>query len=675
MAWSGDALVLLDEETVEIVRRKQFSPSTAKVFSKKGECTAVWAAGKLLPQTGESPFGPSAMGHSFHEAMEDFYNLPVHQRSRDFLSAWLLISAKHTFPDPPPGPSRDDEAIEAIQKNRQQWIDRLQRFMDNLFSLEHPHHVQVWGTEFEMTPVVTEDGVPARGSADRIEVDPLTGRLRIIDYKSSKNKPDLAWGDEHGDQLRIYSYLLRVVLGLDYFPEAALLYVNFAGAEVRVVVDTTEDRIRATMDVYRGAWVRHNEQMDSGVLVTRGSGLCAWCPLVNACPVAARGKIEDAFGKEPRPGKSAKLVQSPSAEALNIPSIAPGLQDRRQIPPQMLASLRSQGQTVTPSGHSGGEGDDCPSDIPIVDSATTEEGVTSMSIRDTNLPVLLESGEWNEERDVHNEIFPNSRSLRISMRVTTRAHEIARESGLIAPSVETVSLVAASIHALVGRAQREYTGLSKADMMRPSYERLFWLANQAMRSYRMPLPSFDGLGNMLTEPGSSEDWSRWANQMMSAIHGMLDVSLRVVDRGVDPTSRPWAALSSDAPEGVVGWAEDGQVAVGMSEAPEREAAEDAPQVDVSAAKPARVSARRRSGKASVAAQGEVSEVPAQDRPAEAVQEAAPVKKAPRTSSRRRKPTEQAPEPQGEPSDAASDWVVPTNTGWGDLPDPEGRPTW
>src|SRR5690606_10706991 len=102
--------------------------------------------------------------------------------------------------------------------------------IDGYFAIEDPRTIQVVGTEWEIPEDIrvahgpgVPDGVPVRGVIDRADRSE-DGLLLLRDYKTGAfKKPSPMFGDEYGDQLRVYVAAVEAWHGVQV-GEASLLY-------------------------------------------------------------------------------------------------------------------------------------------------------------------------------------------------------------------------------------------------------------------------------------------------------------------------------------------------------------------------------------------------------------------------------------------------------------------
>ena len=121
-----------------------------------------------------------------------------------------------------------------------------------IFELEDPRQVLVRRTEWPLDTVEVA-GVPFTGFIDRADIvgDGERVGCRIVDFKSGRYKGVAPFGDDHGDQLRVYAEAVRAADGR--MPIAAdLLYI---GARRARSVSLSRREMSATLEGFARAWV------------------------------------------------------------------------------------------------------------------------------------------------------------------------------------------------------------------------------------------------------------------------------------------------------------------------------------------------------------------------------------------------------------------------------------
>lgn len=312
VAWVGDKLIATDPDVVDRrIRRKALSASTSK--SMKG-CLAKYAVEKLLPREND-PFSVTELGTATHAIFEDLYQLPNAERTKDkFLS--LKEAAADVQWSAEKFAASESESTQEWEASRTLWKSEIDRLGLKQFDIENPAEQTVYKTEMSFEGVTIAGGVPTMGFIDRVDIAVVRerNRFKIVDYKTGKMKSafDLRrYGDDHGDQIRIYSDAVREITG----ETPAIGEIHYTQFGVAREISLSDLNMEHTRKDFRESWDIHNRVTDSGEFETKVGPLCGWCPVVNSCPAAkAAGKTaSDRVAKIP-----------PTAVALGIPTVRAG---------------------------------------------------------------------------------------------------------------------------------------------------------------------------------------------------------------------------------------------------------------------------------------------------------------------------------------------------------------
>lgn len=263
-------------EDLAIVRRTALSPSTAKTLSHN--CAAGFAFGKLVGEQDPDPFAATTQGTSAHAVLEDLYSLPRGKRTRR-KAANILISRVAQW--------RHGE-LPALSDpvTRQLFLADVMGKYQGIFDIEDPREVDVAATEWALRDI-SVGGVPFVGFVDLAQHVTARGKsgLRAVDHKTGR-VPDKhkieRFGDDHGDQIRLYAAALRQVTDEPVL-EGRVYYTRHGKSRV---VAVSSKRIAQSVGEFSRAWDLHNEMVEARVFPTKVSPLCGWCPLVNLCPAA-----------------------------------------------------------------------------------------------------------------------------------------------------------------------------------------------------------------------------------------------------------------------------------------------------------------------------------------------------------------------------------------------------
>lgn len=322
-AWSGNHLLFASDNPVveRKLRRPELSPSVAATYNA---CPARAAGDRLMPRV-EDPFAANEMGTAFHSVMEELYALEPEKRTREAARDALRQIADEKWATDKLE-RKTKQALDENHASRVEWETTIDGWVDGQFQLENPPEIDVFAVEYKLDGIQIGAGVggvtgiPLKGFVDRTDLVTVGGerRLSVVDFKAGKPKlkPDLRYGDDYGDQQRIYFVGYTEKTGVE--PVGARLMFP-RGPGVREI-DVSKDAIRKTLLAFRAGWNTMNESADRRSYEARPSALCSWCPLVNSCPM---GKQQAARAN--KPNAVAARAKAPSEVQLGIPTLRAGL--------------------------------------------------------------------------------------------------------------------------------------------------------------------------------------------------------------------------------------------------------------------------------------------------------------------------------------------------------------
>lgn len=278
----SDARLICAPELTKKVARTSLSVSSAKTLKS---CPARFAIEKIHPHK-DTLFAPQVVGNAGHDVLEELMEKAPDQRTTDVALTLLDDLIKGTLE----GHEALGELYPELESAtvRKQFTDEVFEKIKGLWTIEDPASVTLYATEYEVKDVEIE-GVPFRGYIDRIDkVSAKDGSeaLRIIDYKTGKSPSAdsiRVFGDDHGDQIRLYAIALERCTGLKVME--AYAYYTAVGVKRRIALGPQYRK--ATAKAHREAWDLHNECVESSAFPTTPSGLCSYCPLVYQCPYRA----------------------------------------------------------------------------------------------------------------------------------------------------------------------------------------------------------------------------------------------------------------------------------------------------------------------------------------------------------------------------------------------------
>jgi putative RecB family exonuclease len=273
---NGRQLILSDAAT-EKVARKTLSPSTAAAM--RG-CPSKWVIDRLLPRTSD-PFGAPDLGTAAHAVFESLFRLPAEERTVNRgleLSQELHISGKEEGISIPSDPG-----------DLHRWHEEVLHRVVGLWGIEDPRGVEVVDVEVDISDVEIA-GIPFHGFVDRVSL--VNGEIEVVDYKTGLSKPKKPgrYGDDYGDQVRLYVQGLNEMGKFGTATRGSLFYTAH---RYRRDVECDDKSMKSTIDGFKQSHEVLTKQVEKQAFTTKPTALCGWCPAVSVCPAAiANGKSE-----------------------------------------------------------------------------------------------------------------------------------------------------------------------------------------------------------------------------------------------------------------------------------------------------------------------------------------------------------------------------------------------
>jgi putative RecB family exonuclease len=551
--WDKGSLVVVDSEVMDRYNTGYLSPSTAK--SMDG-CPARWAAERALPRH-EDPFGAAEIGTSGHSVLEDLYSLPGDERSAERAMLILLDHAKEMWP------GKDDES----RAKKAEWISAVHDAYKGLFLVEDPAKIVVFQTELRADDVEVA-GVPFKGFIDRVDLTP--NGFKVVDYKTGKVPQNITrFGDDHGDQIRLYAEVIRVLHGK--FPvEGGLHYTKFGKYRSVPLNKTSMNKVLAK---FKKSWVDLNVYTERAAFPTKTSALCGWCPLVNSCPAAAAdGKVDrkgDAQSKTDlgipvlRTFDAAELTPAARRKANETPDldldfgwsedepvrdepvlpavVAHPVDDIEPLDEEVLAIVEAAADVTTEAltvieqvlDEVEPIAEETPEQVietgseeppPAHLAGDTKSHQTNRSEGDTMSNRLTEGKPWEET--VNGSLNPGSYAATAVFGTASLAYEEIVKAG-IKPTRESIDALAQTFASIVDEAQVKLTGIS-------SYQES---ANTRLRGC---LRTFLDLHALPFGKGV-EDWDAWVRKAKGHIPSIANAAVRLYES--DLSGSPWTQLA------------------------------------------------------------------------------------------------------------------------------------
>src|SRR5699024_5994255 len=251
-----------------------------------------FAFSKLAGEKRADPFAATDQGTAAHAVLEELYKLaPSKRTERRAINILLALQErwqKGTKKEPPLYPELGNPVTRA--KFQSEVIEKY----SGIFTIENPSEVEVVRNEWPLRGIELR-GVPFIGFIDRTDRVTLRGKtgLQVVDYKTSKTVPDRAkiarYGDDHGDQIRLYVAGLTKLEDNDEEVIGGKLYYTKHGKSVAAAV--AKPRVNKTVGEFVRSWDIHNSMVEERKFPTKVGPLCGWCPLVKLCPAAQASKF------------------------------------------------------------------------------------------------------------------------------------------------------------------------------------------------------------------------------------------------------------------------------------------------------------------------------------------------------------------------------------------------
>ena len=245
----------------------------------------------------ERPGIEAFRGTVVHKVLEDLFDLPRDQRTREHAIGDLVRAFEHEFAENPNARfaidsdlAWPDDPREASQAAIDAFLAGLPAFLERYFVLEHPDTFDATHREKYVRGQLDDD-LWLHGFVDRIDVAP-TGEVRIVDYKTGK-APNPGFEDKALFQLKCYALLWQ----MEHDVAVRRLMMLFLGSGDRLVHDPKPVEIEQVQAQVRKVWVAMKAANERAAWEPKPSKLCDWCSFQSRCP--AKGGVAPRF--EPVP--------------------------------------------------------------------------------------------------------------------------------------------------------------------------------------------------------------------------------------------------------------------------------------------------------------------------------------------------------------------------------------
>lgn len=503
IAWDRDRLMVTSEAALAKINRPALSFSTHKAIHG---CPSRMVADKLMPE-GFNVFAANNLGTSAHTVLENLYQLPSAIRTRDTVSMLVADLARVT----------DFEKQAAIHGGdpgslHDEWVSEISIRSHGIFAIEDPTKVQVRRTEW-LLDGIRIGGVPFKGFIDRVDMDPDGGSV-VKDYKAgaSKIKDDRAlarFGDDHGDQIRIYAAAAREFDGV--LPTSGQILYTYHG--VAREVSLTESRVDAVVEDFAESWELLHGMVAQSAFPAVSSVLCGWCPLVLCCPVAKRDGLDNPRALQDETHIPQIPVIAPLAveELVQWPEYAPPPAPVDEMPEWPVFETAEE-----PAGDSYGDRSYAGEPAETIDDDAREaQPMTGMISEDKAFVLLSNEGKLN----------PNSYGAQAVFEVAQLSLDVLTAAGQPV-NQEAVDALAKTFAVILASAQEAITG--STSWQDGANARLRGVLARSVQLSPVPFG------------GSGEELDNWVRTTRSRVLAVASAAYRLFDDNRKPVGRPWA---------------------------------------------------------------------------------------------------------------------------------------
>lgn len=232
----------------------------------------------------ERPGIEAFRGTVVHKVLEDLFDLPRAERTREYAVADLRRAFELMLADEPearfaidPALAWPDDAADASPVAVRAFLDALPAFIERYFLVEDPASFDATHRERYVRGRIDDD-LWLNGYVDRIDVAP-TGEVRIVDYKTGR-APGVAYQDKALFQLKCYALLWQD----EHDVPVRRLLMLYLGSGERLVHDPRPRELEQARDQVRAVWQDMKRANERAEWQARPSRLCDWCSFQQRCP-------------------------------------------------------------------------------------------------------------------------------------------------------------------------------------------------------------------------------------------------------------------------------------------------------------------------------------------------------------------------------------------------------
>jgi putative RecB family exonuclease len=218
------------------------------------------------------PSSPDAVrGTLVHKVLEDIFDLPAGQRTREAAHALLEPSWTAIQVEEPRAAGILDGLDEAA------WLDSARDAVDQWFGLEDPTRLEPAERE-AFVECLLDSGLMLRGVIDRIDVAP-DGSVRVSDYKSGNSVKE-GFESRALFQLRFYGLMIWRTRGV----VPTVIRLIYLGDSQIISYEPDEADLIATERKIQAIWSAILEARATGDYQPSPGRNCDWCHHHALCP-------------------------------------------------------------------------------------------------------------------------------------------------------------------------------------------------------------------------------------------------------------------------------------------------------------------------------------------------------------------------------------------------------
>jgi putative RecB family exonuclease len=230
---------------------------------------------RAIDRLPEPPSIATARGTLVHAVLQELFSLDPAQRTPE-RAVGLIDPAYRNL-------QRRQTELEIIFADSSYQAADLLRdttsLIDNYFMMEDPSRLTPEALEL-LVEVPLADGPLLRGYIDRLDIAPVTGWLRIVDYKTGK-APSPRFETEALFQLRFYALMLFIQRGT--IP-ALVQLIYLANRQFLRSKPTPGDLERTQLKI-QTIWLQIGRMVENREFPPVKGPLCRWCFFQPRCPL------------------------------------------------------------------------------------------------------------------------------------------------------------------------------------------------------------------------------------------------------------------------------------------------------------------------------------------------------------------------------------------------------